>query len=114
MHHQLQSVCFNYTFEAAQFAVAVCYHVNVYQFSTLKEDTHKTTELDKHCKDFGMNIHSEAVFLKKEIRKRNHLNLWPFYVHFLWIFELEFLSSMNACRKLIWKSYVRVFVENEF
>lgn len=77
----------------------------------LKDDSQKATELDKHCKDFGMNIHSETVFLKK---KWNHLNLWPFYVHFLWIFELEFLSSMNAHRKLIWKSYMRVFVENEF
>lgn len=32
----------------------------------LEETGQKTTELDKHCKDFGMNIHLVAVFLKKK------------------------------------------------
>lgn len=35
----------------------------------LKEIGQKTTELDKHCKDFGMNIHLVAVFLKKKKKK---------------------------------------------
>lgn len=56
-------------FEAAELAIAVWYYMNTYRFSILKEDGQKTTELGKHCKDFGMNIHLVAVFFKKNLKK---------------------------------------------
>lgn len=42
--------------------------MNTYLFLVLKEDCQKTTEQGKHCKDYCMNIHLVAVFLKKKLK----------------------------------------------